>query len=240
LPWQDQGVKALVAKPDKSCLLPTPTSTAKDNSIKTEWDVKLHADGKLNCQVQNSITGQGQFLFRSALAQLSDKEQRDWMSQHVAQMFPKAQLTSYQVGNLKEKDTPFTFSYQLETPDALQKTGDLLLFSLPLQTRSVFTQKERTHPIIFDYPFHQIDEIKIHLPAGYAVEELPEGVDVKTQFGQLKISLTKGQSSVIYRREILWDATNVPASEYEKLCQFQQKLASTQHKNIVLKKSENL
>ena len=237
LPWQDQGVKALVVKPNNSCLITTPTATARDNSIKTEWDVKLSADGKLIFQVQNTVTGQEQFLFRSALEQLSDKEQKDFLSQYVTHKFPRAQLTSYQGGNLNEKDAPLALSYQFETP--VPEVGELLLFELPLQTEAVsFTQKERTHPIIFDYPYSQIDEMKIHLPAGYTVEALPEAVDVNTEFGTLKISLTESQDTIIYCQEISWDAKSISASEYENLCRFQQKIISTERQNIALKKSD--
>jgi hypothetical protein len=240
LPWQDQGVKALVVKPGGSYLITTPASTAKENSIETEWDVKLYADGRLTCRVQSVFTGQWQFLLREALRRSSDKEQRDWITRHLAQTFPRAQLINYRVSDLKERETPLILSYQFESPNILQKVGDSLLFPLHLRAEiASFTQRNRVHPVIFDYPFNQVDEIRVHLPAGYTVEELPEEVDIETQFGTLKITLTEEQGYVIYRREILWNATVIAASEYEKLCQFQQKITSTQRKNIVLKKSES-
>jgi hypothetical protein len=238
LPWQDQGVKALVIKPDNSHFATTPTSEAEDNLAKTEWDIKLHPDGRLTCQVKRLLKEQGGLSFREALGQLSENEQHDWISQNVAQTFSQAQLVSYQVGNLKEMDAPLTFSYEFEAPNVLQKAGDLLLFPLPLRTGvTTFTQKKRVHPIIFDYPFHQVDEMKIHLPDGYTVEELPEPVDLETQFGRLRSSLTKQQNTIIYRQDIIWNATRIPAFQYEDLCQLQRDFASAQYNNMVLRKS---
>jgi hypothetical protein len=228
-----------VIKPDNSYFATTPISKAEDNLVKTEWDIKLHPDGKLTCQAKKLLKEQGGLFFREALGQLSESEQHDWISQNVAQTFSQARLVSHQVGNLKERDAPLTFSYQFEAPNVLQKAGDLLLFPLPLQTGvTTFTQKKRVHPIIFDYPFHQVDEMKIHLPEEYMVEELPKPVDLETQFGRLRSSLTKQQNTIIYRRDVIWNATRIPALQYEDLCQLQRDFASAQYSNMVLRKSQ--
>lgn len=93
LPWQDQGVRALVITPKASHLATTPSATAEDNRMQTEWDVTLDADGGLTAQVQERISGQEGCFFRDALGQIAPDKQSDFFHRQIAQTFPQAQLT---------------------------------------------------------------------------------------------------------------------------------------------------
>ena len=219
-----------------SRLATTPTSTAEKNLLQTAWEIKLGADGKLTCQVQRTITGQDGIFFRDALGLLSEKEQREWLSQQIAQIFPQVQLISHQSHNLENRDVPLNLSYQFSASTALQEVGDLLLFPIPVRTRiPTFTQEQRVHPIVFGYPFQQIDEMKIHLPEGYAIEKLPEPVDFKNSLGQICMRLTQDGNDITYCFQIVWNAAQVPPYQYDQVVAFQQKLAAIGREHIVLK-----
>ena len=89
------------------------------------------------------------------------------------------------------------------------------------------------HPIVFNYPFRQVQEIQIHLPEGLAVADMLKPVDFSTEFGRIKTSLTTAGNVVSYRFEVVFNATHIPASEYQNLRQFQREWVGIGQKQII-------
>ena len=183
LPDSEQGSLALLALPGGSDLVAVPTNAAElegDHTI----DATLLPGGRLSGRVSLTWRGQAGVDARARLATLSAAEFRDTLEARFRQLLPGAA-----VGQVETRDDrasrAVSVTFQIEAASVTRSLGGLVV--VPPVSAAVVTLPEvdsdtRRHPIdLTGYRYRE--RVRIALPGGFAVDELPAPVALERSAG---------------------------------------------------------
>ena len=101
-----------------------------------------------------------------------------------------------------------------------------------------FPTSQRSNPIYLYYPYREIDEVHIALPAGMEMESLPSDDLVKTDFAVYKTAQKmESPASVFSRRDLAVAAMAFTAAEYKDVKDFYDKVKTGDDEPALLKAS---
>jgi len=88
-----------------------------------------------------------------------------------------AEIANIQIENIADPDKPFTYRFHVRVPGYAQRTGKRLFLQPAFFQKGIdplFSASRRKYNVYFPYPWSELDEVEIQLPAGYELES-PEG-----------------------------------------------------------------
>jgi hypothetical protein len=151
-------------------------------------------------------------------------------------------VTEFHISNLDTLDKPFTESYALEIPDEAQVAGDRMYLNIMTgfgQKTNPFKLEKRVYPVDFSCPIKENYFIKVTLPEGWVVEQLPEvaTISLPDMAGSFRIRFQE-TAGVIQVTSILKINKNMfLPEEYDQLKEFFRLMVAKQADQIVLKKA---
>ena len=209
LPWEEEGMFALLADPKAPSFVNTPVS-APDASVEHRIaHLKLSALGTLDGEVQESYTGHSAEALRETIEQKSQAQQEEWLRDRMLRRFPDSKISAVRIQNADDSSKPLLLNYQIEAPQFAQVTGKRLLFQPNAFRRgqaSPFTASERHFSIDFPYGWKEVDELTIGLPDGFSLDNAdnPGNLDFG-DIGSYKLSLaTRGSNELVANREFVF------------------------------------
>lgn len=158
----------------------TPPKNGRDIFI---FELTLNEDGTLTGEASCAYNGYNAIPERRRY--ISDKTGAHW-EKRLAAKFPDVSLASVRIGNLWEVEEAFFDTLELSIPGAAQVAGDFIYLSPVLHTQfdeNPFKRQERLYPVNIPYPFTEQYILKLNLPEGYQVEELPKNARVSLPDG---------------------------------------------------------
>jgi hypothetical protein len=78
------------------------------------------------------------------------------------------------------------------------------------------------------------ESVTINLPAGFAVDEVPDPVTLDTDFGKYATSYQVTDNKLIFTRSLLMNRKIVPASQYAAVKDFFSKMLAADQAPVVL------
>jgi hypothetical protein len=97
---------------------------------------------------------------------------------------------------------------------------------------------ERKYAIEFGYEYRDVDTAFLKLPVGYKIEAMPADVNVSTAFGNYKSQVRVIGEEIIYYRIFEKKSGEFPATSFEELMAFYDKLYKAYRGRVVLVKIE--
>jgi hypothetical protein len=184
LPDSEQGSLSLLAMPGGSDLVAAPTNAAEidgDHSI----EATLQAGGRLSGRVSLTWRGQAAVDARARLTALSAAEYRDALEARFRQLLPGAG-----VGQVETRDDraarAVSVTFQIEAPSVARPLAGLVVVPPVSAATLALPEVEsdtRRHPIdLTGYRYRE--RVRIALPAGFAVDELPAPVALERSAGK--------------------------------------------------------
>jgi len=107
-----------------------------------------------------------------------------------------------------------------------------LLLSLAVfegTTLHAFQNSRRVHPVYFPYPYKELDEVTLQLPAPRSQTTL---------FGSYQASYGSEAQSVKYRRQMVMNGTFFEVDDYPKLRVFFDDVRASDEEPVVLQKAQ--
>jgi hypothetical protein len=99
----------------------------------------------------------------------------------------------------------------------------------------IFTNKQRKLPVSLESRLRK-DSIVIQLPAGFAVDEIPDTVKIESPYGVYRASWKAGEGSLTFEQSLEIRQMVVEASEYAKVKDFFDQVAGGQSAPVILLK----
>lgn len=185
LPDAEQGSLALIAMPAGDDIVMAPSNPADQQGASHEIDARLEASGRLTARFTFSWRGQAAVDQRARAATLSATEYREAFELRVRQS-----LRGATVANLQTRDDrlarQFTVTLEAEAPAAVESVAALLVLSTPrsgtLPLPSLDTDTRQLPIELWSYRF--TERLRLTLPDGIAVDELPEPVSLERPMGR--------------------------------------------------------
>lgn len=173
LPWEEEGVYALITDPKDPEFVTTPMSPASASLDQNIATLHLEANGSLTGNVETEYTGHRAEAYRSQLQNEAAAQREEWFRDRISHMFPESEVTLLAIENVNDPRKPLRITYHLSAPGFAQVTGKRILFQPNVFRRAVaspFTASERKTVIEFPFAWKEVDQIKVFLPEGFSIE----------------------------------------------------------------------
>ena len=238
LPREEQGSHALVIAGGRGALLTMPHLPAAANRIESSVEASVDADGRLAAKIQREYFGQSATPLRGVQTYLGKEELQKLFERGFARRVGSTTVrnvaaVAHPEGNqlslnLDLESTRFAQNMQnrlyVVRPGLLASGGDYFL-----------PAKERSAPVKLEADLRH-DLVRINIPAGYKVDELPPPVKVDSPYGSLQASWTVNSGGIVLDRTLEVKEKVGSASEYGDIRRFFDELASAESAPVVFVK----
>ncbi|HEX4951686.1 MAG TPA: DUF3857 and transglutaminase domain-containing protein [Blastocatellia bacterium] len=210
LRWQEEAQEALVSDPIRSFFIRTPLSLPEKSLAKRTANLKLGEDGSLEGDIKVEFSGHQSIERKRYYAALDTEKRETKFRAAIQKSLTNAELTNIKFDNLTEPAKPFAYSYHVRVPNYATRTSKRLVVKpafFQFGDAALFTSSTRKHPLAFDYPWAENDEVRIELPVGFELDhaEAVEGIRAQTISAyEVNIGVTKDQRALVYTRKFFF------------------------------------
>ncbi len=149
------------------------------------------------------------------------------------------QITNATLGNLKQTNQPFQYTFSFTADNYAKTAGSLLLVRprvMGTWSSDILEKKEpRKYAVEFHGPWKNEDTYEITLPAGYVADELPPPVDSEYSFASYHSKTEVKGNMMTYKRTMEIKQLTVPVEKLAELKAFYRTIAGDERNTAVLK-----
>ena len=238
LPGHEQNSLALVVAADAGALLRMPITPPEANKVERKVEAVLGADGSLKANLMELTAGQSAVDERRAFRGLSKPDYLKLIERWITRGATGASVTRVDpVDNTAEGkfslNVEFSAAHYGQVPQ-----GRLLIFKPAIVSRreSLFlTDGLRQHPVMLDAHAYS-ESVKVKLPEGFEVDEIPDAVKMDTPFGNYSTTYEVKDGTLYFTRSLVVRGAAIPVSEYDKVKRFYSMIYAAEQAPIVLAK----
>lgn len=233
LPDHEQASFALVATPEGGDLVRVPAGLPAAAGHDREVEASIGVDGSITGRFVDKRTGED---LGNALARYRATSKTDYgrfIERWVGQSVPGAITNAIEVA---DKDGEFTLQAKFASPRFAQRPqAQMLIFKAALLSHADLrlTEKTRKYPVVVETDALR-ETVRIHLPAGFKVDELPSAVHIDSPFGKYEATWTSESGAILFRRSFEIPAQTVPVARYADFKQFLERVAVAGDSPVVL------
>ena len=217
----------------------TPPNLSKDGIVAHSADLTLDEHGLVTGSVKVLMNGPEALRWRQLNLTSDASEVQAQFIESMKQLLPQG--TSPAFDRFEGMETPSTnllavvkVSGQLASPTGKRLLVPAYFFSTGAHHQFV-DEPLRTIPVDLHYTEQVIDDVIFHLPAGYTVESTPQPTQLPwPQHGALVTKSTSAPGVVDIKHIYARTFVLLDAKEYPALREFYQKIATTDHEQLVL------
>ena len=236
LPEDEQGSWALIMAGDSGGLTRMPALSPELSQLDRHANVVLSPDGSITASVKEKSTGQTAVSERRAFKRLSSTEYKGMIEQWVTRG-----ATAAKISKLVPLDDASSGSFDLDVDFtaafyAQSMQDRLLVFKPAIVSRreSLFlTDAKRSHAVVLDARSFN-ETVSVKLPAGFAVDELPDPIKLDTPFGSYKTSYEVKDGELLFTRVLAQRAGTIPVDQYPAVRNFFEKIRAADQAPVVL------
>ena len=226
LGWPEEGQDVLITDPKEPTWVRTSIAAPEKSLEKRTANLQLLDDGTLEGNVRLEYTGHLGFDKKEYNDDDSPTQREETLRNNLKGRMSTAELSEIKIENVTDPIKPFIYEYHVRVPGYAQRTGKRIFLQPAFFEHGIgplFSGSERRHPIYFHYPWLEEDEVRIDLPAGYALDnaDAPAPITV-VGVSEYKpsIAVTKDGKTLIYKRRFFFGASErilFPVTAYTSL-----------------------
>lgn len=237
LPEEEQGSYALIGHKDTDSLTRMPIIPAELNGLQRTVEMTLGSNGSITGKLNESTIGQSASVERAMSRQLSaadyNKAIEGWLTRGAA----GAKATKIETSDGHDEGK-FDLNVEFTAASYAQiMQGKLLVFKPAMLSRTnrVFTDGKRTQPYVVDSSTYS-ENVKIKLPEGFIVDELPDATSLETSFGKFSANYAVDGGYLIFKRSMKLNRSTIPADKYDSVRSFFGRVQAAEQAPVVLMK----
>jgi hypothetical protein len=233
-----QGSFGTLAAGDESQVIQLPVLPPESNGTERKGSFTLTIDGTLMGTVDSFHTGPEGADLRMALKYSDEKERKQAFETLITHDLPGAQIDSLEFVQSLELEKPMEVHFKLSAPQYAHNMGELLLVRPHIVNSDMqaFDSKPRTVPIDLNATGRWHDSFDITIPAGYAVDEMPDAVDLDVDFAKYHSSISAKGNLLHYEREYIVRQVQIPADKAPAFRKLESTIMTDEKGTAVLKK----
>ncbi len=236
LPFYLQGSLALVDSKASTELVRMPVTPPEMNQLVRTATLQLQADGGIAGMIQENANGQTAAKFRSEFRQLSKPDYNGMIERWLTAGATSARLNKIEPSD-NHGDGKFTLNVEFSANAYGQLMQDrLLVFKPAVVSRReglTLTAPKRRHPVVLRANAYS-ETVKVQLPTGFSVDEVPDAVKLETEFGTYTTSYEVVGGELVFKRQLSQKATTIPAAQYESVRKFYESIRAAENAPVVL------
>jgi hypothetical protein len=236
LPDHEQGSYALIAAGAEGDLVKMPILPPDANKLERHAEVSLTPDGAISGRIHQQSFGQSATRERGRLRELSAAEYATSVQKWLA--------TRIKGGNVikavpvdRKAEGKFDLDMEFSAPSYAQiMQGRLMVFKPAMVGRlDQFAPIEgkRITPILIDSSSYS-ETIKVKLPDGFVIDEIPEANGIEASFGKYTAKYEVNNGYILLTRSLILNRTILPAASHDEVKNFFGVVRSTEDAPVVL------
>ena len=233
---KEQGSLALILAGESGTLTRMPTLSPESSQLDRHASVVLSADGSIIASLKEKSTGQTAVNRRRTFRELSSAEYKGLIEDWVA-----SGATAAKISKLVPLDDTSSGRFDLDldftaSSYAQSMQDRLLVFKPAIVSRreSLFlTEAKRNHAVVLDARSFN-ETVSVKLPAGFAVDELPDPIKLDTPFGSYKTSYEVKDGELLFTRVLAQRAGTIPVDQYPAVRNFFERIRAADQAPVVL------
>jgi hypothetical protein len=232
LPDHEQASLALVAT-EGGDLVRVPSGSPSAAYHDRQVEAKLGVDGSIDGRFVDKRTGEE---LGNAVAQYRASAKADYtkyIERWVGQSVAGALTNGVEV---TDKEGEFVVEAKFASPRFAQRPqAQMMIFKAALLNHNDvrLTEKTRKYPVVVDTDSLR-ETVRIELPAGFKVDELPDAVRLESPYGKYQATWTSEAGAIVFKRTFEMPAQTVPVAQYADLKQFLDRVATAGNSPVVL------
>ncbi|HSP68391.1 MAG TPA: DUF3857 domain-containing protein [Bryobacteraceae bacterium] len=237
IPDHEQGSLALIGIPETGGLVRVPAATALAASRERTVEATLAADGSLSGTFVDRRSGEALPAAVSAYRGLSRADYTKSVERWLAASVPGALSNGIEVS---DSDGSFVLKgeFKAQRYGQLPQARLLTARAAPLRHYDTLSlnSKTRVWPIVMDSDILS-ETVRLTLPDGFKVDEMPPAVHLNSPFGMFEASWKlENPSVIVFHRTVEIPAQSVPASQYAELRKFLEMVRGAAEEPVILVK----
>jgi transglutaminase-like putative cysteine protease len=236
LPYYLQGSFALLDSKSSTELVKMPVTPPEMNQLERTANLQLRADGAIAGTIQEHANGQIAAQFRTEFRQLSKPEYNGMIERWLT-----AGATAARLNKIEPNDNASDGKFTLDVEFSANQYGQLMQDRLLVFKPAVVSRREdlsltaasRKHPVVLRANAYS-ETVKVQLPAGFAVDEMPDPVKIETPFGSYTTSYEVVNGELVFKRQLSQRATTIPAAQYDVVRKFFESIRAAENAPVVL------
>ncbi len=238
LPDHEQNSFALIAASEGGSLARMPLTPPEMNRLERQIEAALTVDGSLTAKVVERAKGQPAVderrMFRGASRPEYVKMIEHWITRGA---------TGASISKVEPTDNSaegkFALNVEFTAPRYAQSMqGRLLVFKPAIVSRREalhLANESRKHPVMLEAQDYT-EVVRVKLPDGFEVDEMPDAVKLDAPFGSYKVSYEVKDGFLNFTRSLRLQGAMIPATEYEKVRRFYATMRAAEQAPVVLAK----
>jgi hypothetical protein len=239
LPWREQGSFALVMAGDKGNILKMPSTAPEANSTDVTVSAELTSVGGLSASCALVLQGQAAAQARAQkFYQDADAYRRDVIA------FFSGRASGLTLSKLDSSDRFHDNDFQLNLVAEAPAYGQLMQKRLLVFNPSVLdpdrwnfpVDDKRAEPIVLRAQIYR-KHVRIKLPAGFTVDELPQAMKEESEWGAFSVRFEQTGSELTMDEELKTEGMMLPAHRYGEVKKFFDEFNAADQQQAVLVKN---
>ena len=236
LPEYLQGSYALIIAGQNGGIAKMPVTPPDSDLLDRKIEVSLDEFGEIKGTIKEIAVGQASTAFRGELRTLSASDYRKGIEGWLTRGATGAQLV-----NVKTDDRRADSSFDLDVDFVASRYGQLmqdrLLVFKPVivgRRNGLFlTEEKRKHPVML-FSQSMKETAVFNLPKGFVVDEMPDAVNLETDFGKYTTSYEVKEDKLYFTRSLTTKRITIPVDKYKSVKDFYAKVRDAEQSPVVL------
>lgn len=237
LPLHEQGSLALLVAPAGGALLRMPLAPASRHGVTRTVDGTVDERGVFAGSVRERLTGAPAVRLRARQAMLSAVEFQSSVERRMTTAMPRARLTSLSVGpDGASAVAAVALVASVEATGFAHFQADLLFLTLPfdLGERLEVPAGRRRQTAFQVDPRSVVESIRLRLPVGFDIDEMPQAVTLETTFGRYSVTYTIDSGHLIAKRAFEVPLQRILPDQYQAARAFFDRIRAADSTPVVL------
>jgi hypothetical protein len=228
----------LIIAGDAGGLVKMPVTPPEANRMERTVEAELDATGALAAAVHERSFGQAAVeerrLFKHAPRPQYVKSIERWITQTA----PSANVSKAEPSD-DSRGGKFALDVEFKSPNYAQSMrGKLMVFKPAIVSRRseiLLVEAKRKHPVVLESEAYN-ETVKIKLPAGFDVDEMPDALEVNQPFGNYAAKCEVKDGFLVFRRSLALKAGTIPVEQYAAVRSFFERIRAVEQSPVVLVK----
>jgi hypothetical protein len=243
LPWFENTTQGVRCKKDGGEVEATPQAHAAEAAMMRTADVEIDSEGEATVKIQVDFTGQLGAYRRRQIHDEDEAGRQKTLEEEIKASLPAGSTFDITaIKNWNNNELPVHVEGTAKIPTLGTSAGRRMLIPAAVFQASepaAFHPEKRLYPIYFNCPYQDIDDVKLHVPAGYKIEGVPPERKVKPGAVAYEISAAQQNNVVEVKRLLEIDGLLFPTASYKALRTFFNYVKTDDDAQIVLQNAES-
>jgi transglutaminase-like putative cysteine protease len=238
LPLDEQGSYALIVAGANGILSQMPVLSGAANRIDSTIVASVDASGRIDAQIKRMYFGQAGVSVRALEKGAGGAELKKRFERSYSRRLPGTALSKVSTETSAEQNVVTVNVDLIADRFAQLMQGRLFVVRPGLLTSGgeyYFTSKQRTAPIKLEADLRH-DSIRIKIPAGFKLDELPPPAKIESPYGTLDANWAVRDGEIVMQETFEIRESLAPSSEYAKVREFFELVSGAHNAPIVFVK----